>query len=125
MSPEKEYLEVKTDIKYLDKKIEDHEKKIDDLQKKIEKHEEDYYDLLGRSDLTASEIYRKDILERKLAELKKDKDDLKKDKDKLEKEKDKLEKDKDKLEKDKDFWMGQMKIHAETRQLHSQKMVWK
>ena len=66
MCAEKEYLEVKKDIK-------DHEKKIEDL-------EEDYQRLLDKVDLTASEKYRKDNFERRknnfetqLAELKKDK----------------------------------------------------
>ena len=64
MCAEKEYLEVKKDIKDL---------------------EEEYQRLLDKSDLTASEKYRKASFERKLTRI-------------------------DELEKDKDFWMSRMKI---------------
>ena len=86
MSAEKEYLEVTTEIKDHERKIEVLKKEIKDL---LDKDEEDYQRLLDKDVLTESEKYRKNNFESKLAELKEDLT---------------------KLKKTEDFWMSHMKI---------------
>ena len=104
MSAEKEYLEVKTEIKDNERKIEVLKKEIKDL---LDKDEEDYQRLLDKDVLTESEKYRKNNFESKLAELKEDLT--------------KLKEDLTKLKKTEDFWMSQIKFLTETRQLQPQK----